>query len=288
LIVEGVVLVEIIKSIVFGIIEGITEWLPISSTGHLILADEFMRLNVSDAFKEMFFVVIQLSAILAVATVFFNKINPLGKPKSDQKQVFSLWGKILMGCLPAAIIGVLFDDWFDAHFYNFLTVAIALIVYGVTFIVIENYKKNSTFKINDLNSLDYATAAKIGLFQILALIPGTSRSGATIIGAMLIGASRGIAAEFSFLLAIPVMAGASLLKVLKALNNGLVFTGNEIIILIVGLISSFIVSLIVVKFLLNYLRKHDFKVFGYYRIILGVILIIYALAVSFNFILAIA
>ena len=279
---------EIIKSIVFGIIEGITEWLPISSTGHLILADEFMRLNVSDAFKEMFFVVIQLSAILAVATVFFNKINPLGKPKSDQKQVFSLWGKILMGCLPAAIIGVLFDDWFDAHFYNFLTVAIALIVYGVTFIVIENYKKNSTFKINDLNSLDYATAAKIGLFQILALIPGTSRSGATIIGAMLIGASRGIAAEFSFLLAIPVMAGASLLKVLKALNNGLVFTGNEIIILIVGLISSFIVSLIVVKFLLNYLRKHDFKVFGYYRIILGVILIIYALAVSFNFILAIA
>lgn len=267
---------EIIKAAILGIIEGITEWLPISSTGHMILADEFIRLNVSDAFKEMFLVVIQLGAILAVLVLYFHKLNPFSPKKSaeEKKETFSLWGKVIVACIPAAVIGLLFDDKIDALFYNYITVAVTLIVYGVLFIVIENRNKSRTPKVNTLAELSYQTALFIGVFQVLSLIPGTSRSGATILGAILIGTSRYVAAEFTFFLAIPVMFGASLLKIVKF---GFAFSGSEIAILLTGMIVAFVVSVFAIKFLMGYIKKHDFKAFGWYRIVLGVIVVGYFL-----------
>lgn len=267
-------IVEIIKVIVLGIIEGLTEWLPISSTGHMILADEFIWLNVSDAFKEMFFVVIQLGAILAVIMLYFHKLNPiaLSKTASQKKETLVLWAKVLIACLPAAVIGLLFDDLLNDLFYNYMTVAITLIVYGIFFVVLEIRNRKRSFAINDLKELSYKTAVLIGAFQLLSLIPGTSRSGSTILGAMLIGTSRSVAAEFSFFLAIPIMFGASTLKIVKF---GFEFTSNEIIILLVGMATAFVVSVLAIKFLVGFVKKHDFQVFGYYRIALGFIVIAY-------------
>ncbi len=269
-------IIEILKVIFIGIVEGITEWLPISSTGHMILVDEFIKLNVSDKFIEMFRVVIQLGAIMAVVVLYFNKLNPFcnKKSKEEKKDTWNLWLKIIIACIPAGIIGVLFDDFFDKNFYNYVVVAIALIVYGILFIIIENKTNNKEYKINKLKDLSYKTAFIIGLFQILSIIPGTSRSGTTILGAMLIGTNRTVAAEFTFFLAIPVMLGASLLKLLKF---GFSFTNNELIILIVGMLVAFIVSIIAIKFLVNFVKKHNFKIFGYYRIILGIIVLLYFL-----------
>ena len=277
---------DIIKSIIFGIVEGITEWLPISSTGHLILVEQFLKFeNVSPEFWSMFQVVIQFGAILAVVLLYFKKIWPFTKNKERavkptgilsyfDKNIMSLWGKILVGCVPAAIIGLLFDEVFEELFYNPTCIAIALIVFGIAFIVIENWNKNRKGTQKDKNSeITYKDALIIGVFQLLAAIfPGTSRSGATIIGGLLIGLSRPNAAEFTFYLAIPTMLGASLLKLVKF---GLAFTGAEMIILLVGMFISFIVSMFVIKFLMNYIKKHDFKVFGYYRIILGIIVLAY-------------
>ncbi|MBC8560048.1 undecaprenyl-diphosphate phosphatase [Fumia xinanensis] len=273
---------EIIKAAILGIIEGITEWLPISSTGHMILADEFIRLNVSDAFKEMFFVVIQLGAILAVLVLYFHKLNPFSPKKSagEKKETFSLWGKVIVACIPAAVIGLLFDEKIDELFYNYITVAITLILYGVLFIVIENRNKSRAPKVNALADLSYQTALFIGMFQVLSLIPGTSRSGATILGAILIGTSRYVAAEFTFFLAIPVMFGASLLKIVKF---GFDFSGSEIAILLTGMVVAFAVSVFAIKFLMGYIKKHDFKAFGWYRIALGVIVVGYFLLKQFVF-----
>lgn len=276
---------EIIKVIILGIVEGITEWLPISSTGHMILVDEFIKLNVSPAFKEMFFVVIQLGAIMAVVVLYWKKLFPLervqiadGKARlSINKETMSLWYKVIVAVLPAAVIGLPFDDKIDALFYNYQTVAVTLIIYGILFIIIENRNKGKNPRINSLVEITYSTAIIIGMFQVLSLIPGTSRSGATIVGAILIGVSRTVAAEFTFFLAIPVMLGASLLKLLKF---GLVFSGSEALILSTGMITAFIVSILAIKFLVGYIKKHDFKVFGYYRIVLGVIVIAYFLLVS--------
>lgn len=267
-------LIEIFKAIFLGIVEGITEWLPISSTGHMILVEEFLPLNLSNSFREMFFVVIQLGAILAVMFIYFNKLNPFApsKTKSQKKQTFILWYKVIFACIPAGVIGLLFDDKIDALFYNYQTVASMLIIYGVLFIYIENIHKNKSFKINTLNALTYKTAFMIGLFQVLALIPGTSRSGATIIGAMLVGTSRVVAAEFTFFLAIPVMFGASLLKILKF---GFNFTPLELQVLLSGCIVSFIVSILAIKFLMNYIKTNNFKVFGYYRVVLGIVVLGY-------------
>ena len=270
-------MIEIFKAILFGIVEGITEWLPISSTGHMILLDEFINLNVSDNFYELFQVVIQLGAILAVVVIYFKSLFPwgFGKSKKETQNTLNLWGKILVACVPAAIIGILFDDWLDAHLYNSVVVSIALIVYGILFIVIEN-KNIGSKSTKDVNKITYKQALQIGVFQLLALIPGTSRSGSTIIGGLLIGLERSVAAEFTFFLAIPVMAGASLLKLAKyILKVGFVFSGLELGILIVGCIVAFIVSMFVIKFLINYIRKHDFKVFGYYRIVLGILVLLY-------------
>ena len=272
-------MIEIIKAILFGIVEGITEWLPISSTGHMILLDEFINLNVSDAFYEMFEVVIQLGAIMAVVVIYFKTIFPwgFGKSKTDTKNTLNLWGKILVACLPAAIIGILFDDWLDEHLYNSVVVSIALIVYGIIFIIIEN-KNIGSKDTNEVNKITYKQSLGIGAFQLLALIPGTSRSGSTIIGGLLLGLERSVAAEFTFFLAMPVMAGASLLKLAKYfLKVGFVFSGLELGILLVGSIVAFIVSMVVIKFLMNYIRKHDFKVFGYYRIVLGILVLLYFL-----------
>ena len=268
-------MLEILKAILFGIVEGITEWLPISSTGHMILLDEFVHLKVSNEFYKLFEVVIQLGAILAVVVVYFNTIWPFGKMERDTRRTFSLWGKIIVACLPAAVIGLLFDDILDKYLYNSIVVSLMLIIYGVIFIIIEskNIGKRKTKKLKDIT---YKQALGIGAFQLLSLIPGTSRSGATIIGGLILGLERSIAAEFTFFLAIPVMAGASLLKLLKyILKVGLVFKMSEILILAVGSFVAFIVSIIIIKFLMNYIRKHDFKVFGYYRIILGIIVLIY-------------
>ena len=267
-------IVELLKIILLGIVEGITEWLPISSTGHMLLVDEFIKLNMSDSFKEMFFVVIQLGAILAVVILYFNKLNPFSskKTKSEKKDTIDLWKKVIIGCIPAAILGFLLDDFLEEHFGGPISIAIMLIVYGVIFIIVEN--KNKRPNIKTLKELSYKTAFLIGLFQVLALIPGTSRSGATIIGAMLLGTSRVVAAEFTFFLAIPVMFGASFLKLIKF---GLSFTGAEFITLIIGMLVALFVSIIGIKFLMNYIKKHDFKFFGYYRIILGIIVIIYFL-----------
>lgn len=267
---------EIIKSILFGIIEGITEWLPISSTGHLILLNEFLKLDVSKDFYSMFEVVIQLGAIMAVVILFWKKIFPFYKKNNEikiNKNIINLWGKIIVACFPAAVIGILFDEVFEKLFYNPVCVALALIIFGILFIVIEN--KNHKAKINSLEEITYNTALLIGIFQLIAAIfPGTSRSGATILGALMIGVSRTVAAEFTFFLAIPVMFGASLLKLIKFSFN---FTGMEIAILITGMLFAFITSLFVIKFLMNYIKKHDFKVFGYYRIILGIIVLLYFL-----------
>ncbi|QEN04503.1 undecaprenyl-diphosphate phosphatase [Thiospirochaeta perfilievii] len=264
---------EVIKVIILGIVEGITEWLPVSSTGHMILVDQFMSIDATDAFKEMFFVVIQLGAIMAVVVIFFKKLIPLTNNNGIRihKPTMVLWYKILIACIPAGVIGVLLDDKIDELFYNYITVSITLILYGIIFILVENRSKNRTFTVNKLSELPYRSALYIGIFQVLALIPGTSRSGATIIGAMLIGTSRTIAAEFTFFLAIPVMFGASLLKILKF---GFVFTQNEVFILIIGMITAFIVSVLTIKFLMSYIKKHDFKAFGFYRIVLGVVVII--------------
>ncbi len=270
------IVIEVFKAILLGIIEGLTEWLPISSTGHMILADEFIKLDLSPAFKEMFLVVIQLGAILAVVVLYFHKLNPFSPKKSakEKRDTFSLWGKVLVACVPAAIIGLLFDSEIDRVFYNYQTVAVTLILYGILFIVIENRNKNKRPTVQNFSQLSYKTAFLIGIFQILALIPGTSRSGATIIGAILIGTSRYVAAEFTFFLAIPTMFGASLLKLVKF---GFGFTGTELLVLVTGMLVAFLVSVIAIRFLMGYIKKHDFKVFGYYRIILGVIVIAYFL-----------
>lgn len=267
---------EVIKAIILGVVEGITEWLPVSSTGHMILVDEFLKLNVSPEFMEMFLVVIQLGAILAVVILYWKKIFPFtfdNKGMHIEKETFSMWFKIIVACLPAAVVGLLFDDQLNALFYNPTTVAIMLIVFGILFIVVENYNKGKRTSINSLADITYTTAIIIGIWQLIAAVfPGTSRSGATIVGALLIGVSRTVAAEFTFFLAIPVMFGASALKLLKF---GFSFTGNELILLVVGLVVAFIVSVIAIKFLMTYIKKNDFKVFGWYRIVLGIIVLAY-------------
>lgn len=267
-------IIEIIKSVIFGIVEGVTEWLPISSTGHMILLEKFMKLDVSADFWKVYLVVIQLGAILAVCTIYFKKLNFFLYMKEKEKfhKSIDLWKKIIVGCLPAAVIGLLFDDFLDKHFYNFPTVALMLIIYGILFIIVENYVSKENPKCKSITEMSYKLALYIGLFQVLALIPGTSRSGATIIGALLLGTSRTVTAEYTFYLAIPVMAGASLLKLVKF---GFDFSSNEIIILITGMLVAYVVSIIIIKYLLSYIKKHDFKPFGVYRIVLGLILILY-------------
>lgn len=291
-------ILEWLKVLLLGIVEGITEWLPISSTGHLILVDEFVKLNQSEAFMKMFNVVIQLGAILAVVVLYWDKLWPFHLKKNAPTeswfvkqadtglakgiQTFCnnycyldkivLWFKIVFACIPAMIVGIPFDDWMEEHFHNATVVALALIIYGVFFIVIENYNKKRTPRINTLKDLSFKDAFLVGVFQVLSLVPGTSRSGSTIIGGILIGTSREIAAEFTFFLAIPVMFGASLIKLLKF---GLAFTGTELAVLIVGMVVAFVVSVFAIKFLMGYIKKHDFKVFGWYRIILGIIVLIY-------------
>lgn len=266
--------IEILKVIFLGIVEGITEWLPISSTGHMILVDEFVALKVTDEFLEMFLVVIQLGAILAVIFLYWGKIFPFQFKKKPiiKMDIMTLWFKIIVAVFPAAIIGVLYDDFLNETFYNPVTVSITLILYGILFIIIENRNKNTAPRITSLSDVTYKTALIIGVFQILALIPGTSRSGATILGAILIGTSRFVAAEFTFFLAIPVMIGASLLKIYKF---GFDFSGNEILTLVLGMVTAFVVSILAIKFLMGYIKKHDFKAFGIYRIVLGIIVIIY-------------
>lgn len=266
--------IELLKVLLLGVVEGITEWLPISSTGHMLLVDEFIKLNMSEEFKEMFFVVIQLGAILAVLILYFNKLNPLSpkKNKEEKKDTINLWLKVIVACIPAAVIGILFDDLLEEYFGKPISIAIMLILYGILFIVVENRNKNKEAKVKSLKELSYKTALAIGLFQVLSLIPGTSRSGATILGAIILGTSRFVATEFTFFLAIPVMFGASLLKLLKF---GFAFTSIELVTLLIGMLSSLIVSIIAIKFLMGYIKKHDFKFFGYYRIILGIIVILY-------------
>lgn len=268
-------IIELIKVIILGVVEGITEWLPISSTGHMILVDEFIKLNVTPEFLEMFLVVIQLGAILAVVVLYWQKLIPFDYKNKWQikKDTFSMWFKIIFACIPAAVVGLLFDEQLNELFYNPLTVAIALIVFGVLFILIENYNHDKNAKINTLNEITYNTAFIIGMFQLIAAIfPGTSRSGATIVGALLIGVSRTVAAEFTFFLAIPVMFGASLLKLVKF---GFAFTSAEFLLLTIGMLVAFVVSMLTIKFLMSYIKKNDFKLFGWYRIVLGVIVIGY-------------
>ena len=272
-------IIEILKAILFGIVEGITEWLPVSSTGHMILLDEFVQLRVSEAFYEMFQVVIQLGAILAVILLFFHKLNPFS-PKKDEtqrKNTWQLWFKVVVAVLPSAVIGLLLDDWMDEHLYKYWVVAIALIVYGVAFIFMEKLNKTRTMKVQDVYDIDYRTAILIGCFQCLSLIPGTSRSGSTILGAIVLGVSRPAGAEFSFFMAIPTMLGASALKLLKFLLEGAGATGLEIGVLLVGCIVSFVVSFLVIKALMEYVRKHSFASFGVYRIILGAAVLLYFL-----------
>ena len=262
--------IEILKAILFGIVEGVTEWLPISSTGHMILLDQLVKLKVSPEFYEMFQVVIQLGAILAVVLLFFHKLNPFS-PKKEvvaRKQTWQLWFKVVVAVLPSAVIGLLLDDWMDAHLYNHVVVAIALVVYGVAFLYLER-ANDKQFKIDDVYAIDYRTALLIGAFQCLALIPGTSRSGSTILGAIILGVARPAGAEFSFFLAIPTMLGASALKLLKFLLSGVMASGTEILLLVIGCAVSFIVSLLVIRALMDYVRRNSFRVFGIYRIILG-------------------
>ena len=265
---------EFLKVVIFGIVEGITEWLPISSTGHMIILEDLLPLSVTEEFMEMFRVVIQLGAILAVCLLFFHKLNPFSPKKNtrQKKQTWRLWGKVLVGCIPAGILGVLFNDWFDEHFYNSYVVAATLIIYGILFILLEIRNKHHYFSVERLSQLTYQDALIIGAFQVLSLIPGTSRSGSTILGAMLIGISRPVAAEFSFFLSIPVMFGASFLKLIKF---GFHYTGTEVAVLLVGMITAFIVSVLAIRFLMGYIRKRDFTAFGIYRIVLGVLVVAY-------------
>ena len=278
---------ELLKALFLGIVEGVTEWLPISSTGHLILVDAFLKLDASDAFKEMFDVVIQLGAILAVVVIYWKNLWPFHKKENNpnpltkngfgacvQKNILQMWCKVLVACVPAAVVGLLFDDVFHALFYNPITVAIMLILFGIAFIVIERWQKTKQPRIHSIGGLDYKTVLLIGVFQLIAAVfPGTSRSGATIVGALLLGVSRTAAAEFTFYLAVPVMAGASLLKLVKF---GFHFTGMEFAILLVGMVSAFVVSIFIIRFLMDYIRKHDFTVFGWYRIVLGILVLIFA------------
>lgn len=272
---DGSKMLEILKAVLFGIVEGITEWLPISSTGHMILLNEFVKLEVSPEFWEMFLVVIQLGAILAVVVLFWNKLFPFkfGETPVIQKDIFSMWFKIIAACIPAAVVGLLFDETFEALFYNPVSVAVALIVFGIAFLVVENRNRALKPKVNSLSEITYKTAMIIGVFQLIAAVfPGTSRSGATIIGGLIIGVSRTVAAEFTFFMAIPVMLGASLLKILKF---GFAFTGAEMVILFVGMLVAFLVSVFVIRFLMGYIKKHDFKIFGWYRIVLGILVLAY-------------
>lgn len=268
--------IEILKIIFLGIVEGITEWLPISSTGHMLLVDEFLTLNVSDEFKEMFFVVIQLGAILAVVLLFWNKMWPFQKQTKEHSfirtDIFTIWFKVVVACIPGAIVTLLFDDYIEAHLHTPVVIAIALIFYGVAFIWVENWNKSRVPSVRRLGDITYKTAFYIGMFQILSIIPGTSRSGATIIGALLIGVSRVAAAEFTFFVAVPVMFGLSFIKVIK---YGFHYSQNELITLGVGCVTAFLVSLFVIKFLMTFIKKHDFKLFGWYRIIVGVIVLLY-------------
>ena len=272
--------IELLKVIFLGIVEGITEWLPVSSTGHLILVEEFIKLNVSEAFWEMFMVVIQLGAIMAVVVLYFKELWPFQNQKKAKGALeryvktdkMIMWFKIVVSCIPSIVIGLPFNDFIEAHFNTYLVVSIMLIVYGIFFILIENYNKKRTASINSVVEIGWKTAFLIGVFQLLAVIPGTSRSGATIIGGILLGTSRTVAAEYTFFLAIPTMFGASLLKLVKF---GLNFTGTEAIILIVGTLVSFVVSILAIKFLMGYIKKHDFKVFGWYRIALGIVVLLF-------------
>lgn len=269
-------MIEMLKAILFGIVEGVTEWLPVSSTGHLILLDELVALNVSPEFKSMFDVVIQLGAILAVVVLYFHKLNPFspGKSGEEKKQTWSLWAKVILAILPSGLVGVLFDDWMDAHLHTSTVVAAMLILYGVAFILVEKaYQGRLT--IQDVNQIDYKTALGIGLFQCLSLIPGTSRSGSTILGGILLGAGRAAAAEFSFFMAIPTMLGASAIKLLKFFLSGVGFAGGEVAVLLIGCIVSFLVSLMVIRGLMSYVRQHSFSVFGVYRIVLGILVLAY-------------
>ena len=277
-------IIEILKVIFLGIVEGITEWLPISSTGHMLLVDEFIKMNVSSDFKEMFFVVIQLGAILAVVVMFWNKMWPFKRKDTEdginkkgsilKKDIWSLWFKVVVACIPGAVVTIAFDDFIEAHLHTPTVIAITLIFYGIAFIIVERWNKTRTPKINTLSDITYKTAFIIGLFQVLSIIPGTSRSGSTIIGSLLIGVSRVAAAEFTFFLAVPVMFGLSFIKLLKF---GLLFTVSELSILLVGMAVAFIVSILAIKFLVGYIKKHDFKVFGWYRIILGAVVLVYFL-----------
>lgn len=265
---------ELLKTVVLGVVEGLTEWLPISSTGHMILVDEFIKLDVSKSFMDMFLVVIQLGAILAVVVLNFEKLNPFSSWKSswEKRETWQLWYKVILACVPAAVIGLLFNKFMEEHFMTAPVVAATLIFYGVMFILVENYNKRRTPRVREIERLDYKTAFIIGLFQVLSLVPGTSRSGATILGGILFGTSRYVAAEFTFFLAIPVMFGASFLKLVKF---GWHYTGSEILILVVGMATAFVVSILSIKFLLRYIKNNDFKAFGWYRIVLGIIVVLY-------------
>lgn len=267
-------MLDILKAIIFGIVEGITEWLPISSTGHIILMEELLKLDQGEAFFEMFQVVIQLGAILAVVVIYFHKLNPFSPTKTQKQKMMTwqIWIKVIIGCLPAGVIGLLFDNWIDKTLYHWYVVALMLIVYGVLFIVVENYQKGKEPRVTKFSQLTIPMILIIGVFQMLAMIPGTSRSGATIVGALMIGVSRSLAAEYTFFLAIPVMFGASLLKLVKF---GFDFTTIQLAVLLVGMVVSFAVSIVAIKFLMSYIRKNDFKVFGYYRIVLGVIVFLF-------------
>ena len=273
------VILELLKSLLYGIVEGITEWLPVSSTGHLILLGEICPLKVSEAFSEMFDVVIQLGAILAVIVLFFRKLNPFAPSKSslEKKNTWGLWFRVCVAVIPSAVIGVLLDDWLDAHLYNYITVAITLVIYGILFIVIEKCKPADKAAVTDVGDISYKLAFLIGMFQVLSLIPGTSRSGSTILGGRLIGVSRSVSAELSFFMAIPIMLGASLLKIVKFVLEGYTATGTEICLLLVGLVVSFLVSLVAIKFLTDFVKRHTFTPFGVYRIVLGALVLGYFL-----------
>lgn len=270
------VILELLKVVVLGIVEGITEWLPISSTGHMILVERLLKLNVTPEFFSMFEVVIQLGAIMAVVVLYFHKLNPFspGKSVKEKRHTWNMWWKVIAAVIPSVLIGLPFDDFIDEHLHGYVTIAVMLIVYGVLFIVVETYNKDKTAKINSIKELSYKTAFIIGLFQALSIIPGTSRSGATIIGAVIIGCSREMAAEFSFFMAIPTMFGASALKIVKYIASGMAFSATDWLLLLVGMFVAFIVSVIAIKCLLQYIKKNDFKVFGYYRIVLGIVVLV--------------
>ena len=268
---------EILKAVLFGIVEGITEWLPVSSTGHIILLDEFIKLQASEEFKSMFDVVIQLGAILAVIVIFFNKLNPFDPKKSParKKATWELWFKVCLAILPSGIVGVLFDDWMDAHLHNWFVVSLMLIVYGVAFILVERRNEGVQPRIGKVWAIDYRTALLIGAFQCLSLVPGTSRSGSTILGAILLGVGRSAGSEFSFFMAIPTMLGASAIKLLKFLLSGAAFGFQELTVLLVGTVVSFVVSMVAIKALMNYVRNHSFSAFGWYRIVLGIVVLVF-------------